>query len=135
MNLASTIIVFLGPFLGFDFPLSLIQLLWVNLVMDTLAGIIIVIYIAIFLLILLYLNYIIAIAYGGEPALLSFMKSAPVSRDSKIINPEMWSSIICNGLFIAVMSLTFLLSDSIRELFERDGEENQAVFLTGMSIR
>ena len=33
VNLSSSLIVFLGPFLGFDFPLTLIQLLWVNLVM------------------------------------------------------------------------------------------------------
>jgi hypothetical protein len=60
------------------------------------------------------------------------MKSPPVSRDSKIINPVMWSSIICNGLFIAVMSLIFLTWDDIHELFQRDGEDNRDVFLTGM---
>lgn len=32
INFASTVIVFLGPFMGFDFPLTLIQLLWLNLV-------------------------------------------------------------------------------------------------------
>jgi Ca2+-transporting ATPase len=52
INVASSTIVFLGPFLGIDFPLTLIQLLWVNLVMDTLA----------------------ALAFGGEPALARYMK-------------------------------------------------------------
>jgi len=47
INLASFLVVLVGPFLGFDFPLTLIQLLWLNLVMDTLAG----------------------LAFGGEPAL------------------------------------------------------------------
>lgn len=50
VNCASLLIVFLGPFFGFDFPLTLIQLLWVNLVMDTLA----------------------AMAFGGEPALTRY---------------------------------------------------------------
>ena len=31
-------IAFLGPFLGFEMPLTMIQLLWVNLIMDTLAA-------------------------------------------------------------------------------------------------
>jgi calcium-translocating P-type ATPase len=55
INVASTLIVFLGPFMGFDFPLTLIQLLWVNLVMDTLA----------------------ALAFGGEPALPRFVSLPP----------------------------------------------------------
>jgi Ca2+-transporting ATPase len=33
INFASTLLVFFGPFLGFDFPLTLIQLLWLNIVM------------------------------------------------------------------------------------------------------
>jgi magnesium-transporting ATPase (P-type) len=59
------------------------------------------------------------------------MYSAPVSRDSTIINPVMWSSIICNGLFIAIMSLIFLTYDPIQDLFQRDGLNNHDVFLTG----
>jgi magnesium-transporting ATPase (P-type) len=57
INVASTLIVFLGPFMGFDFPLTLIQLLWVNLVMDTLA----------------------ALAFGGEPALPRFISAYSLS--------------------------------------------------------
>jgi len=108
VNLASTVIVFMGPILGFDFPLSLIQLLWVNLVMDTLA----------------------AIAFGGEPALPSFMKSAPVHRESKIISPEMWSAIIFNGGFIAIFSIIFLTYSPIQQLFLRNDIVDQKVFLT-----
>eukprot|EP01133_Synstelium_polycarpum_P003990 gene3990-4620_t len=66
INVASTLIVFLGPFMGFDFPLTLIQLLWVNLVMDTLA----------------------ALAFGGEPALERYMKEKPIKRTQNIITPK-----------------------------------------------
>eukprot|EP00028_Trichosphaerium_sp_Am-I-7-wt_P005134 CAMPEP_0168535412 /NCGR_PEP_ID=MMETSP0405-20121227/18674_1 /TAXON_ID=498012 /ORGANISM="Trichosphaerium sp, Strain Am-I-7 wt" /LENGTH=335 /DNA_ID=CAMNT_0008562693 /DNA_START=51 /DNA_END=1055 /DNA_ORIENTATION=- len=83
VNLASTVIVFLGPFLGFDFPLTLIQLLWVNLVMDTFS----------------------ALAFGGEPPLLQYMREKPVDREAPIISKYMWSSILTNGLFVAGMSL------------------------------
>jgi len=108
VNTASMTIVFLGPFLGFDFPLTLIQLLWVNLVMDTLA----------------------ALAFGGEPALLRYMKEKPIPRDQKIITINMWSAILINGLFIAFLCIIALLYQPIRLLFIRDGVPSEKVFLT-----
>jgi magnesium-transporting ATPase (P-type) len=111
VNLASTVIVFLGPFLGFDFPLTLTQLLWVNLVMDTLA----------------------AIAYGGEHARRSYMREAPTEREASIISKTMWSSILWSGLYISIVSLIFLRYSAIEKLFVREGssaEFSYNVFLT-----
>lgn len=108
INTASTLIVFLGPFLGFDFPLTLIQLLWVNLVMDTLA----------------------ALAFGGEPALPRYMKEKPIRRDDTIVSPYMWSAITWCGLFVAGLSIFCLTSKDVRGLFVRNGVPNQDVFLT-----
>lgn len=108
VNCASFLIVFMGPFLGFDFPLTLIQLLWVNLVMDTLA----------------------ALAFGGEPALKTTMSEPPVKRDARIINPYMWSSILTNGIFIASLCILSLTSPSIKGFFVRDGKPSDPVFFT-----
>jgi len=108
VNTASLTIVFMGPFLGYDFPLTLIQLLWVNLVMDTLA----------------------ALAFGGEPALLSTMRESPIKREEKIITPAMWSQILVNGIFIAALCIASLNFPWIREVFIRDGKPNEQVFLT-----
>eukprot|EP01132_Coremiostelium_polycephalum_P003574 gene3574-4453_t len=108
INVASTLIVFLGPFMGFDFPLTLIQLLWVNLVMDTLA----------------------ALAFGGEPALERYMKEKPIKRDQNIITPRMWASILGGGPFISAMSVTFLTSDYVESFFTRNGIPDDKVFLT-----
>lgn len=110
INAASTLIVFFGPFLGFDFPLTLIQLLWVNLVMDTLA----------------------ALAFGGEPALDRYMLEKPVRRDEAIISPVMWSSILINGVFVAFSSMFFLMSTYISGFFTRgaSGKVADDVFLT-----
>ncbi|MDH5604321.1 MAG: HAD-IC family P-type ATPase, partial [Cyclobacteriaceae bacterium] len=52
VNVAAVSLTFLGPLLGIDFPLTIIQILWINMIMDTLA----------------------AIAFGGEPALHRYMK-------------------------------------------------------------
>jgi calcium-translocating P-type ATPase len=108
INVASTLIVFLGPFLRIDFPLTLIQLLWVNLVMDTLA----------------------ALAFGGEPALESYMNQKPIRRDEAIVSPYMWTSILTGGISVAMCSIYFLMSDDIKELFVRDGKPNYEVFLS-----
>lgn len=98
INLGSGILVFVGPFMGFDFPLTLIQLLWLNLVMDTLA----------------------ALAFGGEPALPSYLAERPISRTAPIIDSTMWSAIGCNGVFMAMYSIYFLSSDAILTFFSRD---------------
>jgi len=109
VNCASLLIVFLGPFFGFDFPLTLIQLLWVNLVMDTLA----------------------AMAFGGEPALTRYMsEEKPIKRDDAIISPHMWSSILVNGIFIAILCIIFLTYAPARSLFLRDNQPDEAAFLT-----
>jgi len=108
VNCASLLIVFMGPFLGFDFPLTLIQLLWVNLVMDTLA----------------------ALAFGGEPALKATMHEQPIRRGESIITPYMWSAILINGMFIAFLCIFTLQSTWVRELFVRKGEVDHKVFDT-----
>lgn len=108
INLSSMVIVFMGPFLGFDFPLTLIQLLWVNLVMDTLA----------------------ALAFGGEPPLARYMDERPIERRAPIISPYMWTAIVANGLFIAFLSIFFLTHDWVENLFVRNGKTDHSVFLT-----
>mmetsp|Transcript_25271 Transcript_25271/g.60832 ORF Transcript_25271/g.60832 Transcript_25271/m.60832 type:complete len:1011 (-) Transcript_25271:196-3228(-) len=104
INFASTFIVFIGPFMGFDFPLTLIQLLWVNLVMDTLA----------------------ALAFGGEPADASFLMEPPLPRDQPIISGRMCRSIFSNGFYIACCSVAFLMWDQIQGMFDRNIEESLA---------
>jgi len=108
VNAASMVIVFMGPFLGFDFPLTLIQLLWVNLVMDTLA----------------------AMAFGGEPPLRRYMQESPIRRDEHIISPSMWSAIIINGVFIASLCIAALKLTWLRTWFLRDGSPSDAAFFT-----
>ncbi len=98
MNLGTSIIVFLGPFAGFDFPLTLVQLLWVNLIMDTFA----------------------ALAFGGEPALRRYLQERPVRREASIVNSAMLRSMIWNGVYIALTSMIFLSADWIQTLFSRE---------------
>jgi magnesium-transporting ATPase (P-type) len=106
VNLAAVSTVFLGPFFGVDFPLTIIQLLWINIIMDTLA----------------------AIAFGGEPAIERVMKESPVRRDENIVSKYMATSILTGGLYITALSIFFLTFAPFRELFIRDGVASNEVF-------
>lgn len=108
VNVAAVSITILGPIINVEFPLTIIQLLWINLIMDTLG----------------------AIALGGEPALKRYMEDEPVKRDENILTKEMISSILVNGLFITTFSVIFLKVPYFRELFSRGGPNDYAVFLT-----
>ncbi|MDR3122868.1 MAG: calcium-translocating P-type ATPase, PMCA-type [Treponema sp.] len=95
INVSAVLINMIAPLMGQEPPLSITQILWVNLVMDTLA----------------------ALAFGGEPALKRFMQEAPKQRDEAIVSPYMWGSIITGALWTFVLSLVFLLAQFIKNYF------------------
>ncbi|MDR2793484.1 MAG: calcium-translocating P-type ATPase, PMCA-type [Treponema sp.] len=95
INISAVLINVVAPLLGQENPLSIIQILWVNLIMDTLA----------------------ALAFGGEPALKRFMKELPKRRDESIVSPYMWSAIIAGAIWTSVLSLIFLFTNVIRNNF------------------
>jgi calcium-translocating P-type ATPase len=95
INVAAVMISFIAPLLGMDNPLSIIQILWVNLVIDTLA----------------------ALAFGGEPALSRFMQEKPKRRDEPIVSRDMWSSIATGALLTFGLSMFFLMSGAARAVF------------------
>lgn len=110
VNVGAILIAFIGPFIGVDMPLSMTQMLWVNLVMDTLA----------------------ALAFGGEPALEKYMEERPKSRTEAIINKDMWSSILINGIFIAGISIFYLNSSWLKGMFRVGAPGHEDIyFLTG----
>ncbi|MEN8248762.1 MAG: calcium-translocating P-type ATPase, PMCA-type [Bacteroidota bacterium] len=108
VNLAAVFTVFLAPFFGIEEPLTIIQLLWINIIMDTMA----------------------AIAFGGEPALERVMMEQPIRRNENIVSRYMSSSILTGGLYITLVSILFLTIDPVKELFIRNGVPDEKVFLT-----
>ena len=107
INVAAVLISFVSPLLGMENPLSITQILWVNLVMDTLA----------------------ALAFGGEPALQRYMRERPKKRDEHIVSKSMWSAIITGALWTFVLSLIFILSPLSHGLFRSDSADKY--LLTG----
>lgn len=87
INVAAVLISFICPLLNLESPLNVIQILWVNLVMDTLA----------------------ALAFGGEPPLERFMREKPKRRNEPIISRYMMSEIIVGAAWTFILSLTILI--------------------------
>ena len=107
INVAAVLVSFMSPLLGMENPLSITQILWVNLVMDTLT----------------------ALAFGGEPALKRYMKEQPKRRDEAIVSKYMWSEIITGSLWIFLLSMGMLVLHEADSFF-RDDPSNKYL-LTG----
>ena len=87
VNVAACFIVLFGAFMGMQSPLTVTQMLWVNLIMDTFA----------------------AMALASLPPSQSVMKEKPRSREAFIINSPMWKSIIGVGgvFFLLLLGLLY----------------------------
>ncbi len=95
INMCAVGISIIGPFIGIENPITVIQMLWVNMVMDTLA----------------------ALAFAGEPALSEYMNEKPKKRDENIINSYMFGQIIFTGLYSFILCLLFLKLPIIQSFF------------------
>ncbi|MGM9804212.1 MAG: calcium-translocating P-type ATPase, PMCA-type [Muribaculaceae bacterium] len=87
VNVIACVVVTLGSFLGKQPPLSVTQMLWVNLIMDTFA----------------------ALAMALLPATQRVMKARPRKQGAPIITHDMWTFIVGFGSVIAIMLSAYLL--------------------------
>ncbi|MCM1449751.1 MAG: calcium-translocating P-type ATPase, PMCA-type [Clostridiales bacterium] len=86
VNVVACLIVLCGAFMGTESPLTVTQMLWVNLIMDTFA----------------------AMALASLPPNPGVMKEKPRNRSEFIISRAMWSSIISVGLLFFVFLIGIL---------------------------
>lgn len=86
VNVAACIVVLAGAFMGTESPLTVTQMLWVNLIMDTFA----------------------AMALASLPPSESVMNDKPRNRKAFIITKKMWTSIIGFGVFFSTVLLGLL---------------------------
>ena len=99
VNMCALILSIIGPFIGINTPITIIQMLWLNMIMDTFAG----------------------LAFSFEPALESFMHEPPKSKDEPIVNSYMIGEVLFTGLYSAIICILFLKLPIVRE-FIRTGE-------------
>ena len=98
MNMAAVGVSVLGTAFGIDSPVTVIQMLWVNIIMDTLGS----------------------LAFAGEPALDEYMSRPPVSRSEHILTRSMVYEIILTGGYAVFLSMFFLTSQDLRHIFSGD---------------
>ena len=88
VNFGACIVVFLCSCIGSDSPLASIQMLWVNLIMDSLGS----------------------LALATEPPYDELLKRKPTNKNESIINGRMWKHIGFQSLFqIIILLLLYLI--------------------------
>ena len=95
VNFCAVFLSIVGPFIGIANPVTVIQMLWVNMVMDTLAG----------------------IAFSYEAPLLEYMEEPPKKRDEKILNSYMIHEIIFTSIYSFLLCIFFLKCPFIHSFF------------------
>ncbi len=115
INVAAVGIALLGPFLGVALPLTVTQMLWINLIMDTFA----------------------ALALASEPPDWGLMKERPRAANAFIITPHMKNAILTTGGIFLGLFLVVILG--LRSVFPLDaatfeGRHNLTLFFTGFVL-
>ena len=101
MNFCAVGISIIGPFIGFDAPVTVVQMLWINLVMDTLGG----------------------LAFAGEAPMPHYMKEPPKRRDEPILTRAIAARIAFLSLSTVGISVLFLRMPFVRTLYRDTGDD------------
>lgn len=86
VNMCALVLSIVGSFIGVSTPITIVQMLWLNMIMDTFAG----------------------VAFSFEPPLLEYMDEPPKSKDTPIMNKYMYSQVIWTGTYCAILCILFL---------------------------
>ena len=101
MNFSAVGISLLGPFIGVDTPVTITQMLWVNIIMDTLG----------------------ALAFACEPPLKEYMLKSPKKPSEKILSPSMIKQIAISAIYILILCVWFLKSDTASMILQNGTEK------------
>ena len=102
VNMCALILSIISPFIGINTPITIIQMLWLNMIMDTFSG----------------------LAFSFEPPLKSYMYEPPKPKSEPIINSYMIGEVLFTGLYSAILCILFLKLPIVRE-FIRVGDNNK----------
>lgn len=98
VNISAIMLALIGPFIGVPSPITVLQMLWINMVMDTLAG----------------------LAFSYEVPRIEYMKESPKKKEENIINRYMFNEIIVASLYTLIISLLFLKLSFIKYIISSD---------------
>ena len=101
VNMCAICLSIIGPFIGVETPITVIQMLWVNMVMDTLAG----------------------LAFSFEPPLIEYMNELPKKKNEQIINKYMLTEIFITGSYLTILCISFLKIPFFKSLFRENVQD------------
>ena len=101
INMCALILSIVGSLVGISTPITIVQMLWLNMIMDTFAG----------------------IAFSFEAPLKEYMDELPKDKNTKIINKYMYSQILWTGAYSALLCLLFLKLPFFSEFIRHDAED------------
>ncbi len=107
VNVATILMNILMPLFGYEEPFAIIQILWINLIMDTLA----------------------AIAFGGEPALKRYLNEKPISRTANVLTKYMKTSIGAGAIYITIISIICVCQKAFLESLGLTTDEGIRTFI------
>jgi Ca2+-transporting ATPase len=114
INVSALVIAFLGPFFGVRPPFTVLQLLWINVIMDTFAS----------------------IALCSEPPRPGLMQMPPKRKDENILTPAMIRTIFITASFFIVVMMALLLGMKYGHWFAAgSGENPEGWDFEGLNIR
>lgn len=108
VNVSTLAMSVLGPLFGFREPFTIVQVLEINLIMDTLA----------------------ALAFALEPALPRYLKERPIARTANILTGYMMSAIGSAALYITIIAiLTLTNTFGMDRLLDLNGPAETSTFM------
>ncbi len=102
LNICALLVSIIGPLVKVETPVTVMQMLWINMIMDTLA----------------------ALAFSYEPPLKEYMKEKSKPKDEKIINKYMTNEILTSGIYSSLLCILFLKLPIFSKFF-RYSEDNK----------
>lgn len=100
VNMTALFLSIVGSYIGVSTPITIIQMLWLNMIMDTFAG----------------------LAFSYEAPLKYYMEQPPKTSTEPIINKYMYTQIIFTGLYSAILCVLFLKLPIFKLIIRNDFE-------------
>ena len=98
VNICAMGLSIVGPFIGISTPVTVMQMLWINMIIDSLAS----------------------LAFAYENPNLEYMREKPKNKKEHIINKYMYGEILITGLYSCLLCILFLRLPIFKELIRYD---------------
>ena len=102
INMCALFLSVIGSLIGVSTPITIVQMLWLNMIMDTFAG----------------------LAFSFESPLNEYMEELPKKKDEPIINKYMYSQILWTSFYSAFLCILFLKLPLLTNLIRNDANNN-----------